>query len=425
MEAIAVKKAIFLILLLPTLLRGKSLQSPVLPITQNFPISQFGAKGDGVSDDSQAFIAAIAAASNAGATVTLADKTYLLTTTLRIRSTKSIAIVGGAHTMLLFAPAHPLENGFLIEDASGVQLKSFGISGSAAGIHCGINVDGSSNIHLDNLLIENINGVGTSTLSAIRLAGNEQIWITRSTFTNIGLGPGKAAAVIWNYYKTRTRHLYIEHNHIFGNSSDTAIALFDTDHVVVDDNVIDGGNNCFKPCVNNGYGILFYRTEVNSKFTADTPESLWPTPIDETITNNQVTNTAGSGIYLQGVHGAIVMKNTITDAGLQMSPSTLPVAGIALNFSNNIKVLSNTIIRSRQVGIALATTKNVLIQANQIHDPSVCGVHLRVAQIGTTIKNNVIDGAPIGLLSERNPVSTIVKGNVLTRVRQSTVGQMR
>lgn len=405
-------------LLAALLLGSAGAQSPVppaLPITATIPISRFGAKGDGVTDDSKAFLVAIAAASKLGAELTLENKTYLLKQTLRISHTaKPMAIVGGGHSTLLFAPDHPLQNGFLIDGSSGVKLGSFTLSGSAAGLHCGINLDGSSNIRLENLVIERVRGAGLLDPSAILLSNDDQVWITDSTISNIGPGPGKRAEAIWNYYRARTQHLYIKHNHIFNNSAAIVIGLFDTDHAVVEDNIIDGDNTCVKPCINNGYGILFYM-------------SIYPKVplVDETIMNNQVMNTAGSGIYLQGVHGAKVVGNTITDSGLQMNPVSLPVAGIALNYANDIQVLANTITRSRQAGIALATTQNVLIKGNQIHDSGRYGIHLRVAQVSTTIQNNVLDGAPVGLFSQGVPIKTITEKNVLTRVKRPTVGQMR
>jgi len=420
------KMLLILTALLVRPISGQSPHPPALPISQTISISKFGAKGDGASDDSKAFAATIAAASKAGAEVTLEDKTYVLKETLRIpNSIKPIAIIGGGHTTLLFAPERPLETGFLIDDASGVQLKSFVIRGSAGGLHYGININGSSNIRLENLVIENINGEGNSALSAIRLAGDDQIWITDSTISKVGLGPGKPAFAIWNYYNARSQHIYITHNHFLNNTANFVIALFDTDNSVVQDNLIDGGNNCVEPCINNGYGILFYRTSPPATTTNEAAPP-WPYyPADETIIGNQITNTAGSGIYLVGVHGAKVIKNRITKTALRMDPVSLPTAGIALNGSNNVQIVDNIVIGSSQGGISLATTQDILIEGNQIHNSARWGIHLRVAQLRTSIKNNVIDGAPIGLLSERGAVSTIVENNVLTRVKLPTVGHMQ
>src|SRR5579871_4434618 len=134
-------------LLTALLLGSAGAQSPAppdLPIGQKLSISQFGAKGDGVSDDSAAFAAGIAAASKVGAQLTLGNGTYRLKQTIHIaRPAKPIAIVGGAHSILLFAPDQSLEDGFLIDDVTGLELQSFTIEGSSVGLHYGINVNGS------------------------------------------------------------------------------------------------------------------------------------------------------------------------------------------------------------------------------------------------------------------------------------------
>jgi parallel beta-helix repeat protein len=399
-------------------------QPPPLPILRSISIADLGAKGTGTTDDTKAFVAAIAEAAKTGAELRLGDGTYLLKETLRLPNAgHPFSIVGGQNTTLLFAPDHPLDTGIQITKGSGVELKSFTLHGSGAGLDHAISVYGSTNIRLDHLQIESIHGTGVLALSAIHLGSDDQVWISNSTISNVGLGPGKTASAIWNYYKSRSQHIYIKHNHFFNNTASIVIALFDTDHAVVEDNLIDGGNNCVDPCKNNGYGILFYRTSPPAA-TTNEPAPPWPYPVDETIIDNQITNTAGSGIYLANVHGAKVIGNTITNTVLRMDPVSLPAAGIALAGSKDVQILNNTINQSGQGGIALAITQDVLIEGNQVRDSTKWGINLRVAQVRTTIRNNAIDGAPIGLLLERDPISTIVENNVLTRVKQPIIGNM-
>jgi parallel beta-helix repeat protein len=140
--------------------------------------------------------------------------------------------------------------------------------------------------------------------------------------------------------------------------------------------------------------------------------------LDETVTGNRITNTAGSGIYLVGVHGAKVAGNTITNSTIQMKDTSLPAAGIALNGVDDAQILDNTIQSDGIGGIALATTKDAVIEGNQIHDSPKWGIHLRVSQLHTTIRHNTIDGAPVGVLMEHNPADTRLQDNSLTRVNQ-------
>jgi parallel beta-helix repeat protein len=385
-----------------------------LPITHIISISQFGVAGNGTTDDTKGFIAAIAAAAKAGAELRLGDNTYLLKETLQLpRAGHPFSIVGGQNTKLLFTPDHPLDSGIQITNGSGVGLKSFAVHGSGAGLDHAISVFGSTNIRLDHLQIESIHGTGVLALSAILLGTDDQVWITNSTFKDIGAGAGKPTSVIWNYYRAHSEHIYINHNQMSGNTADTVIGMFDTDHSVIENNTIDGGNTCILRCNNNGYGVLFYRVD-----TPAFPPGRGPHLVGDTITGNHITNTAGSGIYLAGVDGATVSNNDITHSTLQMDDTSLPGSAIALNGTDNVHIFDNIVRADGKGGICLATTKDILIEGNQIYDSPRWGIHLRVNQIRTTIRNNTIDRAPIGILVEQDAANTKLENNIHTRVNQ-------
>jgi parallel beta-helix repeat protein len=394
------------------LLASANAQTPQptpLPISRSISIADFGAKGNGTTDDTKAFVAAIAEAAKTGAELRLGDGTYLLKETLQLPNAgHPFSIVGGQGTRLLFAPDHPLDSGFVIAKASGVALRSFTLHGSGAGLDHAISVVGSTNIRLDHLQIESIHGTGALALSAILLGTDDQVWITNCTFKDIGAAAGKPSFVITNYYRAHSEHIYIDHNQMSGNTASIVIGIFDTDHSVIEDNIINGGNLCVRPCGNNGYGVLLYRL--------GTPTA--PKIVDETIIGNHISNTAGSGIYLAGVNGGKVADNTITDTTLQQDGTSLPAAGIALNGSDNIHILGNIIQRSGRCGIAISTTQDITIEGNQIRDISTWAIHLRGAQVRTAVNKNVIDGASIGISIASDTSSTTLEGNVQTRVKQ-------
>jgi parallel beta-helix repeat protein len=252
------------------------------------------------------------------------------------------------------------------------------------------------------------------TTSAIILGGDNLVWITNSTFTGVGAAPGKPALVIWNYYQMDSQHIYISHNTMSGNAANISIAMFDTYHSVIDSNVIDGGNNCVNPCNNNGYGVLFYLENLHGY-----SPNLAPKLQDETITGNQITNTAGSGIYLASVTGATISFNSITHASVRMDDTTLPAAGIALNGADNVTVSNNIIQNDGKGGICLTTTKNDVAQGNQIYNSTKWGIHLRVSDVSTTIQNNTVNSAPVGILSHHDSVDSRIQNNVMIKVGQT------
>jgi parallel beta-helix repeat protein len=398
-----------------TTLTAQTPQPAPLPITLTISVSQFGARGDGRTNDTQAFIAAITVAASEGARLQLGNATYLLTETLTIpASAKPISIAGGTGTTLLFAPVRPFDTGIVISKDSAVELKSFTIQGSGAGLAHAISITGSTNVRLNALQIKNIQGTGALTTSAIVLGGDNLVWITNSTFTGVGAGPGKPALVIWNRYQMDSQHIYISHNNMSGNTANIAIGMFDTDHSVIDSNVIDGGNNCVSPCNNNGYGVLFYLENLHGF-----PASLAPKLQDETIISNQITNTAGSGIYLASVVGATISGNSVTHSSIRMDDTTLPAAGIALNGADNVTVAKNTIQNDGRGGMCLTTTKNDVIEGNEIDGSHEWGIHLRVSDVSTTIENNTIHTAPIGILTHHDSVNSLIQNNVLIGVGQA------
>jgi len=386
-----------------------------LPITRTIPISQFGARGDG-ENDTQAFIAAITVAASEGARLQLGNATYLLTGTLTIpQSAKPISIAGGTATTLLFSPARSLDSGIVIAKDSAVELKSFTIQGAGGGLNHAISVTGSSNVRMDTLRIVNIRGTGPLTTSAIILGSDNLIWITNSTFTGVGQGAGKPSLNIFNYYKLDSQHIYISHNTMTGNTVNIAIGLFDTDNSIVANNTIDGGNNCVNPCNNNGYGVLFYLNDLHGF-----PPALAPKLQNETVTGNQIQNTAGSAIYLVSVAGATITGNSITHSTIQMNDASLPAAAIALNGDNNVTVTDNVIQKEGKGGIALSTDRDTVVQGNVISGPPKWGINLRIADVNTTIENNTISTTPVGLLMERDAVNTLIKNNVFNGVHLST-----
>jgi parallel beta-helix repeat protein len=399
-----------------TALTAQAPQPTPLPITQTISVSQFGARGDGTTDDTQAFAAAITSAASQGARLQLGNATYLLTKMLAIPTTaKPVSVTGGPATTLLFAPLHPLDTGILITNDSAVELKSFTIQGVGAGLSHAIYVISSTNVRLDTLSIKNIHGTGALTTSAIILGNDDRVWITNSTFTGVGLGAGKPAFTIWNCYKMDSQHIYIGHNTFTGNTTNIVLGMFDINHSVIENNFIDGGNNCVDPCRNNGYGVAFYLENLHG-FPPDRAPKLQ----DETVTGNQIMNTAGTGIYLASVSGAAINANSITNSTIRMDDSTLPAAGIALNGADSVTVRNNVIHKDGKGGICLATTRDAVVEGNMIYDSPQWGINLRIADVNATITNNTITNAPIGIMIQRDDVNPLVQGNVFNGVAQTT-----
>ncbi len=364
---------------------------PPSPSTaQTVPISQFGAKGDGKTDDTKAFAAALASNKR----IQIESKTYLVTAPLKVQN----ASIEGTGT-LLFTSQHPID-GIVI--SGNANLSSFSIRGTGNSLAHAVTISGT-NVVLDGLKVSDVHGNAKEPTSGILLSKVNGVWITNCSFTDIGLDSQNPSFVIWNYYKSQSQHVYIDHNQMSGNTANIAIGMFDTSHSTVSNNTIDGGNNCLKNCVNSGYGILFYRTYYGPRPPPE-DESV-PKLTNETITNNQISNAAGNGIYLQGVADSKIIGNTLTNTTLRFNDVSLAGSAIALSYADNIEVKNNIVQHDAKGGICLAYTKDVVIEGNQIHNASKWDIRMRVAQTNTTVKNNSVDGSP-RILQENGPTGT-------------------
>jgi hypothetical protein len=368
---------------------------PTVPVSGNVQIAQFGAKGDGKTDDTQAFNAAV----KAGGNIQLDAKTYLLTSAIQIP--RSLSIIGTSKSTLLFRSPSPLNAGLLINGSSNISLSSFLLQGAGSSLTHGIDVVNAKNVHIDNLHIDGVHGTRKLATAGIFLGSDDGVWITNSTFTDIGTGSTKSSFAIWNYYGERSQHVYVDHNQFHNNSANIVVGLFDTENSIASNNVIDQGNVCVSPCKNNGYGILFYQMD-HSK----------PTPIGDAAIDNKVTNTAGSGIYFASVNQVKITGNSISNSTQRMNDVSLPAAGIALNVVDTGEITGNTIQSDANGGICLATTKQISIHDNQIHDSGKWAIHLRVANVDTNISKNTTAGGKTNILVEHDAVGTrIAKPN--------------
>jgi putative cofactor-binding repeat protein len=114
------------------------------------------------------------------------------------------------------------------------------------------------------------------------------------------------------------------------------------------------------------------------------------------VSMNSVTNTAGSGIYLQGYTDSVVEGNVITAFGQLMHDNFLPEGGVALMSPNRVIVRDNYIDGSVQHGIAFAGGYAVTITNNLIGHVKY-GVQGRGVNRDIHIKSNIIQSVTLDI----------------------------
>ena len=111
---------------------------------------------------------------------------------------------------------------------------------------------------------------------------------------------------------------------------------------------------------------------------------------------NTVSNTSGSGIYLQGYTDSIVERNVVKNFGQLMRDISLPEGGVALVSPMRVIVTDNYLDGSAQSGVAFAGGHAVTITNNIIGHVNY-GVQSRGVNRNVHISGNIISNAKLGI----------------------------
>lgn len=165
-------------------------------------------------------------------------------------------------------------------------------------------------------------------------------------------------------------------------------------------------SGCFRVTSVNGSG----GSRPAFTWNQDGPDETVPTPqvdivdanVEDQISDNQVRNTAGSCIYLQGVVDNQITGNHVENCA-QMTPSqTLPQAGITVLGGTRVLIERNTVTKAvnrnpRPLPGAVYQTDGIAVAAG--HD--------------LTIDQNIVTGFQQGGVALRSGNDIVVKGNTI------------
>ena len=152
-----------------------------------------------------------------------------------------------------------------------------------------------------------------------------------------------------------------------------------------------------------------------------------------TVTRNNIinanrTNTSPHGGILISGRSAFMAKNiTIGDATDATKKNTITGSngpGVIIgDYTDNIKVLRNTIDGSNTSGVRVAQAKNIQVNNNTIKNVTEYGVHFQTGNTGTlTINNNTIDTTVLdGIRVETVPGISINGNTVKNTARHGIV----
>ncbi len=310
--------------------------------TGSVSIKTFGAKGDGITDDSIAFNNALK--NLKGQILFIPKGTYIINETVFIPSNTSI-VGEGESSILKASNGFPVGDDILkIYNNSNISIANIAIDGNSS-----INNKAAGHSHIDGVHLLDIWNASNITVekchfkdniyAAIRLInGNSNSIIRNCTFKNldcgvIALGSGNVT------------HLTIDNCAFNGHDNSESISLFGTGHY----SDITISNNIMK---NKKLGHAIFC----AKGTIDNIKIL----------NNQLFDNCYS-IKLDRVNTATISGNYITNSN---SLNLNGGKGIVVTNSSNINVASNTFTKTCGQAIYVADSSNINIYSNKI---SNCG----------------------------------------------------
>lgn len=303
------------------------------------PIEQFGAKGDGVTDDT----AAVQAALSSGKNLSFSG-TYLVKSTLSI--TKDGQKLFGA-------------GGVLKVDVGTVTLlKAIGVSNvSIVGLKLQSSSAATNTYNGACVWAENCSGWVISgclfesyKASAVFLNKSSNFKIVHNTFN--GAAGAAGDVTMW-----RSCSGNVVSENTMTSGSDTAIVLQTIDDADYSaDNVISYNRiaNCTR------YGIVVYNS-LERKTGSLLRTRIVGNSIDTvygSVTNPSAGNakTYGAGIYVLSAEGVVVSGNTVSRCNLETDSSTLSPGCIGVNATSNAVISYNVVTAGGYHGIFVSDT---------------------------------------------------------------------
>ena len=333
-----------------------------------FNVRDFGALGNGNTDDTQAFERALSRAAKGGGSVLVPAGRYPVKRSLHLAD--GVTLVGlGEHSVIDHSNGDPIVIiGAVVHEAGVKNLQILG------GYSFAVLLDRSNAITVADCRI--IGGTNkwepSGYCGGIFLVLSNNVTLARNRLSGNGLiANGVLSSDIQiNGFgdKVSSRGIRILDNQCRSTATQFCIAAYDMQHSEISRNVCSGaktghGNN-------NGYGILIYQRP-------GSPGSC----TDNTVAENRVSETQGSAIYLVKCNHSRVVQNTIENAAYVQDDQTLPVGAVALNQSQYVSIVGNRIANVGRAGISIASNKPDVghdeVGQNIISDVDGMGIHLR------------------------------------------------
>jgi len=344
----------------------------------------FGAKGDGITDDTARLQEAITQSTSRGYPIYLGGAVnYAVVSSINLPDNCTIYGSGDASSISGQATVITLS----LSSRTNVNLREFKLGGTSS---LQVKINGCSNIRLDNLLITGailssggytagieIEGGSNITLDHIRCVGNGQTAFVNNLDYNIVSG----------FANLVTTNLVIVNPTIINGTSKFGIALFNPIDAKIQGGYIDmAGQGTIDA---DGYGVVVYG------------KSGIATALRPSITGGLiVTNTWGTGILYRNVDGGEIIGAQFSKVAQGASDFSIGQGAISLTKAKDVRLVSIGITNSGiNSGISIDSSTNVSISGGSISLPGTnhWGIELRGENLSTSIKGVTVENAHRGI----------------------------
>jgi len=378
-------------------------------LRESVSVLDFGAKGDGTTDDTAAINAAALAVSSAGGLVFFPPGTYKTTAAINLYSKVTYY---GAGSASVIACTNGNINQFYGTGLSECTVRELKISATSVGTTAyvgAINFESSTNCYVTNIELVGMAWAGV-------LLSNSSYCKVSGVYAHGWQGSIQDSADI-NVFRV-SQFNTIDGNFLYGGGWHGVLVQDPGTSLIPSKNIIT--NN--RVGAHAAYGIITYNIDTADSFTQINNNYV------EGILGSVLANSSGAGIYVQNSGGAIVTGNTVKNCCINTSNVTLTPAGIAFNnisagLSPCICSDNNIIDIVNYFGIEVASsvgsvsiTGNVIRLINNTSSNTI-GVYINAASNCTVTGNNIILSAStntIGIALSANGVATnntVIQGN--------------
>ena len=395
-------------------------------------VKQFGAKGDGVTDDKDAIINAIKASQ--GMFVYFPEGTYMMSNHAIFSNYSDVNLIGEGENTVIKAMENfvtkkaifRFENVYILnilrmtfDGNDEVNVLSEGRNNINS--YALVDVVGATDASIDSCVFRNTDFDGFRLLNKI-----DNFSITNSKFVNVNRGVAHN-----NGYSVD--NIYVENNEMEGNAAENSYAVGLNDNipynnVFVRNNKILSFNNGIALNKNNTAGYVHNAYVIGNEVKDAATSIIVVYATNATIKNNiidsmpiKVTTTKGNGLDVESSNMVEISNNIVKNTKFR---------GIYINEDSNAKVFNNTIIDCGKENINYffvdikGPSQNLEFYNNTLtrEDTSLHEVLMAVhGDGGVRIFDNTVNNGKIRLFGDASNIYVSNSGTVMDSGTNNTI----